>query len=125
LSCSSSGDDVNVSDQPTFAMTATINGTAFLANNPFGTNLFSSTNIWSYYPLSDYVMLQGGTLGTPEINIWLKRTQIAIGTYNLGLETFATPSSHYIDLTDLNSTEFEYNKNGTITITSVYPTTKL
>ena len=108
-------------------MTAKINGVDFNANNPFGTNLFSSTNIWDYYPLADFVMLQGrqgGAFGTPEINIWLKRTQIAVGTYTFGLETFDTPPSHYIDLIDLNSSDFEHTKAGSITITSVDTSTK-
>jgi hypothetical protein len=127
LSCSSSDDSSN-SNTPQFAMTAKINGTTFEANNPFGTNMFSSTNIWNYYPLEDFVMLQGrqgGALGVPEINLWLKRTDIAVGTYTFGLENFDTPPSHYIDLIDLVSQESEYTKSGTIVITNVNASTKI
>lgn len=127
LSCSSS-DDSNSSNSSQFAMTAKINGVTFEANNPFGTNMFSSTNIWSYYPLEDFVMLQGrqgGAFGVPEIEIWLKRTDIAVGTYTLGAETFDTPPSHYIDLIDLVTDEAEYTKNGTIIITNVNTSTKI
>jgi hypothetical protein len=110
------------------AMTAIINGVQFQANNPFGTNLFSSTNIWDYYPLTDYVMLQGrqgGILGNPEINIWLKRSDMNVGTYVFGKETFSTPPSHFIDLTDTSNAMSENTVQGTITITEVNPTTKI
>ncbi len=111
-----------------FAMTAKINGVQFQANNPFGNNEFSSTNIWSYYPISDYVMLQGrqgGLLGFPEINIWLKRSEIIVGTYAIGKETYTTPASHFIDLVDISTTPFEETVQGSITITEVNTTTKI
>ena len=111
-SCSSSSDDDGGSS---FAMTARINGATFEANTPFGDNMFSNTNIWDYFPMEDYVMLQGrmgGILGNPEINIWLKRTDIAVGTYTIGGETFSTPPSHFIDLTDLISDELSIPKLG-------------
>lgn len=121
---SSSSDD----DSSAYAMTAKINGATFEANNPFGTNLFSDTNIWSYYPIADYVMLQGragGVWGNPEINLWLKRSQIAVGTYTLAPETFDTPPSHYIDLIDNLTAESEKTKGGTIVITEVNTSTKI
>ncbi|HNP31781.1 MAG TPA: DUF6252 family protein [Flavobacterium sp.] len=124
-SCSSGGSD---SSESGWAMTAKINGATFQANNPFGTNEFSTTNIWSYYPIEDYVMLQGragGTFGNPEINIWLKRSNIAVGTYTFGPETFDTPPSHFIDLIDLATDDSESTKNGTIVITSVNTSTKI
>ncbi|HMI05982.1 MAG TPA: DUF6252 family protein [Flavobacterium sp.] len=130
FSCSSSDDDnpiVNIPENPEYAMTAKINGATFQTNNPFGNNEFSSTNIWSYYPIEDYVMLQGrqGILGNPEINIWLKRSDIVVGTYDIGQETFDTPPSHFIDLID-NSNDISENTNeGVIAITEVNTTTKM
>ncbi|WP_298140352.1 DUF6252 family protein [Flavobacterium sp.] len=108
-------------------MIAKINGTNFNANNPFETNMFSETNRLDYYPLEDFVMLQGrqgGAFGTPQINIWLKKSQIAFETYTFGLERFDTPPSHYIDLIDLTSMDYESTKEGCITIKSVNTTTK-
>ncbi len=125
FSCSS---DSSSSEDPAFAMTAKINGVTFEANNPFGTNEYSTTNIWSYYPIEDYVMLQGragGAFGNPEINLWLKRSQIAVGTYILAPETFGTPTSHYIDLIDNSNSESETTKSGTIIITEVNTATKI
>ena len=117
----------SIANSSGFAMTAKINGLQFQANNPFGTNEFSSTNIWSYYPLADFVMLQGrqgGLLGNPEINIWLKRTDIVVGSYNFGAETFTTTPSHFIDLIDNSTADNQYTESGTITITEVNSTTK-
>ncbi|CAM1334654.1 hypothetical protein [Tenacibaculum aestuariivivum] len=96
-------------------MTAKLNGVTFQANNPFGTNEFSSTNIWNYFPTDDFVMLQGrkgGIIGTPEINIWLKKSDIAVGTYQIEQDTFDTPPSHFIDLTDNSNDISEYTKQG-------------
>ncbi len=130
FSCSSDDGGSNT-DNPSnsgYAMTAKINGTVFQANNPFGTNAFSSTNIWNYFPEADYVMLQGrqgGVWGNPEINIWLKKTDIQEGTYTIGQETFSTPPSHFIDLTDIATEEFQYTKEGSITITEVNTSTHI
>lgn len=126
-SCSSSDDDGG-SNVPEFAMTAKINNATFEANNPFGSNMFSETNIWSYFPIEDYVLLQGrvgGPFGNPEINLWLKRSQIAVGTYPIGQETFNTPPSHFIDLIDNSNEVSEHTKNGTIIITEVNTSTKI
>ena len=126
LSCSS--DDGNSEDIPQFAMTAKINGNIFQANNPFGNNNYSTINLWNYFPIEDFVMLQGrqgGVFGNPEINIWLKRSDIAVGTYSIGSETFSTPPSHFIDLIDNSVQESQYTVNGSITITSVESSTKI
>jgi hypothetical protein len=129
FSCSSDDDNttVNIPQNPGYAMTAKLNGVLFQTNNPFGNNEFSSTNIWNYYPEEDYVMLQGrqGILGNPEINIWLKRTDIVVGTYIIGEETFDTPPSHFIDLIDNSNDISENTKEGVITITEVNTTTKI
>lgn len=128
FSCSSD-DDVPGNDPviPDFAMTAKINGTVFQANNPFGTNLVSDGNIWSYFPEEDYIMLQGrpGLVADKEINIWLKKTDMVVGTYEIGSETFDTPPSHFIDLLDNSNDIGEYTKEGVIVITEVNTTTKV
>lgn len=127
FSCSSDSDSSSEKD-PEFAMTAKINGVTFQANNPFGTNDFSGTNLWDYFPEEDFVMLQarqGGVLGDPEIDLWLKRSDIAVGTYVVGKETFATPPSHFIDLVTTSNNISEYTKSGKIVITEVNKSTKI
>ena len=68
---------------------------------------------------------QGGLLGNPEINIWLKKSDINVGTYNIGKETFNTPPSHFISLVDNSTLMSQLTVQGTITITNVNPTTKI
>ncbi|HEY0092169.1 MAG TPA: hypothetical protein VGB43_06750 [Flavobacterium sp.] len=131
FSCSSDDDDnitPNPPADPEFAMTAKLNGTVFEANNPYGTNAFSPTNIYSYFPIEDYVMLQGrkgGIVGNPEINLWLKRGDIVVGTYIIAQETFDTPTSHFIDLIDNSNNISENTKGGTIVITEVNTSAKI
>ncbi|HEX8270590.1 MAG TPA: DUF6252 family protein [Flavobacterium sp.] len=129
FSCSSDEGDVPGPDPiADFAMTAKLNGTTFQANNPFNGSQFSNTNIYDYYPMEDFVLLQGrqgGILGNPEINLWLKRSDIALGTYPIGEETYDTPPSHHIDLIDNLTDGFETTAGGSVTITEVNTTTKI
>lgn len=121
-------DDDSPQENPGYAMTAKLNGVTFEANNPYGNYEFSSSNIWNYFPIEYYVMLQGrqgGLLGNPEINIWLKRSDIVVGTYEIGQEAFVTPPSHFIDLIDNASALSNYTKAGVITITEVNNATKI
>jgi hypothetical protein len=129
FSCSSDDSpSENNEETPEFAMTAKINGTTFQANHPFGTNVFSNTTIWDQFPMEDFVLIQGrqgGIFGNPEINIWLKRSDIEVGTYAIAQETFETPPTHFIDLID-NSNDFsEYTNEGEIVITNVDTNTKI
>jgi hypothetical protein len=127
FSCSSDSDSPS-ENNPEFAMTAKINGVTFQANTPFGNNEFSDFNIWSYFPEGEYIMLQGrqgGIMGSPEINIWLKVSDIAVGTYPIGQETFDTPPSHHISLVDATNEISEHTKGGTIVITEVNTSTKI
>jgi hypothetical protein len=110
-----------------FAMSAKINGTSYRANSPSDNNLFSVDNLFDYYPVEDFVLLQSrsSALWGPEINLWLKRTDIAVGTYPVGKETFSTPPSHFIDLIDNSNEIIENTKSGTIVITEVNTNTKI
>jgi hypothetical protein len=134
LACSSSDSDLSSDVHYTgqYAMTAKITDYTFNGMSPFNQNEFSNSNIYSYFPLEDYVLLQGienrGPFIIPaenyEINIWLKRSNIAVGTYLIGQETFNTPPSHFIDLNETINEIPEYTKNGTIEITQVNTSTK-
>jgi hypothetical protein len=124
---SSDSNDDDGNNPPQFAMTASINGVEFKANNPFGNNMFSNTNIFSYFPIEEYVLLQGragGVLGNPEINLWLKRSQLAVGTYSVSEDIF-NPTTHTIDLIDNSNDEFEDTVEGTVIITEVNNNTKI
>ncbi|WP_405208605.1 hypothetical protein [Aquimarina sp. LLG6339-5] len=124
LSCSSSDD--SSPENSNYAMTAKINGEDFQANNPFGNNEPSSTTIFNYFPKEDFVLLigrEGGVIGGKEIKIWLKKSDIIVGSYETGPETFDTTPSHFIDFLDLTNEIDESTKNGTIEITEVNTST--
>ena len=127
LSCSS--DDTTTDEISEYAMTAKINGELYKMNNPFGTNEASSS-FFSYYPDEDYILLQGrygGPFGNPEINIWINRDDLAIGTYQVGPSTDGVTT--HIDLID-NSNDtagnpvYENTVSGSISITSINSTEK-
>lgn len=123
LSCSSDDDSGSMS----YAMTAQINGETFEANNPFENNEISSTNVFTYFPQEEFILLigrEGGTFGPKEIKIWLKKSDIAIGTYPIGSETFDTTPSHFIRFLDLTNDQGEYTKEGSLEITEVNTSTK-
>ncbi len=128
FSCSSN-DDTNETVVSEFAMTATINGDSFEANNPFGNNEFSDTNIFSRYPIEDFVLLQarmGGVFGGKEINLWLKREDITVGSYNVSYEDLGlTPPTHYIDYIDGTNNIDEQTLNGVVNITEVDSSAKI
>lgn len=124
LSCSK--DDDQASE---YAMTAKINGVLYEMNNPFGTNEAGSS-FFTYYPNEDYIFLQGrygGMTGNPEINIWINRNDLKIGTYSVGLDTDGVTT--HIDLID-NSNDtygnpvYENTVSGFISITFVNLTEK-
>jgi Family of unknown function (DUF6252) len=109
-------------------MTAKVNNVVFEANSPLLDNVFSEINLSDKFPLADFVTLQGrkgGVFGSQEINIMLKRVNIAVGTYPIVAETMNTPPSHFIDLIDNSNTQSENTKSGTITITNVNTSTKM
>lgn len=109
-----------------FAMTFKINGMQYNLNNPFGNNESSTTNIFSAYPFSDYILLQSrnGLLGNIEIDLWLKRTDLVAGTtFQVNQDTMETTT--HIDLIDNNNTTDETTVSGSITIDFVDPVNKI
>ena len=126
-SCSSD-DSTSEEDTPDFAMTFKLNGELYELNNPFGTNEFSNTNIFTYYPIEDFVLLQSrnGFVGNIEIDLWLKRDQIIEGAnYQVSNNTDGEGTSTHIDLIDNSNNYFEDTMSGEVTITTVNTTNKI
>ena len=108
-----------------WAMTAKINGTLWQMNNPFNTN-HDSQSIFTYYDSADYIRLagrNGGTFGLDEINLMIKRTDLAVGTIPIGLETFDGAHSQ-LDVNFNSFTNIQDVAEGTITITELNTTAK-
>lgn len=108
----------------TYAMTAKINGVLCEMNNVFGSNA-STTTIWDYYPSTEFIRLQGtfGGFGEKEIDIWIKRTDLVVGTHTIGIETY-NPAKTHVDLIDNTNSESESTYTGSISITAVNTTSK-
>lgn len=128
FSCGADSDDTGVASSE-FAMTAKIDGDVFEANSPWEDNEFSTYNIFTQFPEEDFVLLQGregGLVGTGrEINIWLKRSDLVVGTYVLDENSFDIATSHAIDLTDNTNSYLESTTDGTIVIDEVDTSNKI
>ena len=132
ISCSTSDSDSDSETDsevdPEFAMTAKINDYEFKANTAYGNNKFSEYTIWDYYPSSEFILLQAreGSAFSDlrEINIWLKKSDIAVGTYRIGPETFEVKPSHYVDFVFPSNSEPISTKEGEIVIEEVNTSAK-
>tara|TARA_B100000953_G_scaffold298011_1_gene293977 strand:+ start:3180 stop:3719 length:540 start_codon:yes stop_codon:yes gene_type:complete len=131
LSCSDSSDDqeemedINPSQ---FAMTANINGTSFKGNDPLCGNCASSTTVYNYFPEDEYIMLQAwdSEVGFQKsISIWLKKSLLAVGTYEIPNQTFENPSTHFIELVDITTSHPEETYSGTLKITELNTSNKI
>jgi len=113
-------------DAPLFAMTAVINGLPFQANDVFGGNGFAFTNIYPWFPMEDFVLLQareGGVFGAKEINLWLKRSEIVVGSEVI-IEN-SSSLSHFVEIIDNSDNEIEITHEGMIVISEVDLSTKV
>lgn len=126
VSCSSDDDGDSGMDTPEFAMTFKINGELFEINNPFGTNEYSQTNIFSDYPIEDYVLLQGrnSLFGLVEVDLWFERDEIIEGaTFQVG--EASDGNATHIDLIDNRNDFFEGTTSGQVEILTLDTTNKI
>jgi len=123
-----SNDDTDQGNSKEFPMTAKINGILYEMTNPFGTNE-DTARIFGYnYSNQDYIILQGRpdlniNALSKEINIFINRDDLKVGTYNVGVDTDEVTT--HIDLIDLETIETENTISGNITITSIDTTNKI
>ncbi|MAX69477.1 MAG: hypothetical protein CMC76_00010 [Flavobacteriaceae bacterium] len=126
-SCSSDSDNDEPENQtPEYAMTFKLNGELFEINNPYGTNEFSPTNVFSAYPIEDYVLLQArnGLFGLVEIDLWLERDLIMEdAVFQVGEES--DESATHINLIDNRNNFFESTTSGEVSILTVDTTNKI
>jgi hypothetical protein len=106
-------------------MSAKIDGTLYNMASPWGDNL-ATASIYSYYPDEDYIQIQGrwgGVLGPIEINMWIKRTDLRVGTFNVNADTEFNTT--HIDLINNLSAGDKLTTSGSISITEINTTTKV
>lgn len=124
-SCSS--DNSENPEDPTvptskFAMTAKIDGTLWEMNNPFNSN-FATKPLYTYYPTAEYIQLQGRK-GVDEIILYIKRSDLKIGTYPITPETYDA-SKTQIQFIFNTKPKNQYVAKGTLSITSIDLNTKI
>lgn len=128
LSSCSSDSETPDSNIPTskFAMTAKVDGTLWEMNNPFNSNA-ATKPLFTYYPETDYIQLQGrngGTFGMDEIRLLIKRTDLKIGTYPITLAT-NDASKTEIEMSFNSKANIQYPIEGTLSVTAIDLNTKI
>ena len=128
LNSCSSDNDSNTADEevtvPTakYAMTAKIDGVLAEMNNPFNSN-FATKPIFDYYPATEYIQL-AGRLGLDEIRLYIKRSDLKVGTYPITFSTF-NASKTQIDISYNSKGIIQYPFEGKLSITSIDLTAKV
>lgn len=122
-SCSSDEETSEETIVPTskYAMTAKVDGSLWEVNNPFNSN-FTTKPLFTYYPAAEYIQFQGRK-GLDEIVLYIKRSDLKIGTYPITLATFDA-SKTQIEFTYNSKEKSQYPVEGTLAITSVDLNTK-
>lgn len=119
-SCSSDNSE-NPEDPETpsakYAMTAKVDGKLWQMQNPFGSD-YASKPIFTYYPETEYIQLQGRINFFDEIRLHIKRSDLKIGTYPITKVTFDA-SKTQIEMSYNSKTNIQYPVEGTLSVTAV------
>lgn len=120
-SCSSDSETPdNTIPTSKFAMTAKVDGTLWEMNNPFNSNT-ATKPLFTYYPETDYIQLQGrngGTFGMDEIRLLIKRSDLKVGTYPITLAT-NDASKTEIEMSFNSKSNIQYPIEGTLSVTTI------
>ncbi|KFF05007.1 hypothetical protein [Flavobacterium reichenbachii] len=123
-SCSSDSETPEDPTLPTskFAMTAKVDGTLWEMNNPFNTN-YATKPLFDYYPTALYIQLAGRKNVVDEIRLYIKRSDLKVGTYSITPTTFDATKTQ-IEVSLNSKAKLQYVAEGTLSITSVDLTAK-
>jgi hypothetical protein len=123
-SCSSDNDTPNDPETPTskFAMTAKVDGTLWEMQNPFNSN-YATKPLFTYYPATEYIQLAGRKNVIDEIRLYIKRSDLKVGTYPITLTTYDA-SKTQIEVSLNSKGKSQYAIEGNLSITSVDLTAK-
>jgi hypothetical protein len=103
-----------------FAMTAKVDGKLWEMNNPFNSNA-ATKPLFTYYPETEYIQLQGrngGTFGIDEISLLIKRSDLKVGSYPITLST-NDASKTEIGMAFNSKANIQYPIEGTLSVTSI------
>lgn len=124
-SCSSDNSNEDNPKDPTvptskFAMTAKVDGKLWEMNNPFNSNA-ATKPLFTYYPETEYIQLQGrngGTFGIDEISLLIKRVNLKVGSYPITLAT-NDASKTEIEMAFNSKANIQYPIEGNLSVTLI------
>lgn len=122
LNCCSGGDNDNSESTSKFAMTAKVDGVLWEMNNPFNSNA-ATKPLFTYYPETEYIQLQGRKDVINEIRLLIKRSDLKIGNYPITAATFDA-SKTQIEMSFNSKANLQYPIEGTLSVTSIDLNTK-
>ncbi|TDO69870.1 hypothetical protein EV143_11345 [Flavobacterium chryseum] len=120
-SCSSDNNSDSPEDSENqtskFAMTAKVDGTLWEMNNPFGSD-YATTFMSDYYPEEEYILLQGRINFGDEIRLYIKRSDLKVGTYPLTKNTYDA-SKTQVEISYSNKAKSQYPVDGSLSVTAI------
>ena len=105
-----------------FAMTAKVDETVWEVNNPHNSN-YATKPLFDYYPATDYIQIVGRRNVIDEIRLYIKRSDLKVGTYPITSTTFDA-SKTQIEVSLNSKGKSQYVVEGSLSITSVDLTAK-
>ncbi|MFB9077109.1 DUF6252 family protein [Flavobacterium procerum] len=120
-SCSSDDNNADTPDDnpvSKFAMTAKIDGTLWEMKNPFSSD-YATKPLFNYYPETHYIQLQGRKTLIDEIRIFIKRTDLKVGTYAITAATYDASKTQIEMSYNSKGTNIQYPIEGSLVITAV------
>ncbi|WP_426484015.1 DUF6252 family protein [Flavobacterium sp. 2] len=100
-----------------YAMTAKIDDALWEMNNPLNTNT-ATKPLFDYYPTKEYIQLVGRKNVIDEIRLYIKRTNLKIGTYPITAATFDA-SKTQIETSFNSKAKSQYPVEGSLSITAI------
>lgn len=120
LGSCSSDDSSETPENPTskYAMTAKVDGTLWEMQNPYGSD-YTTKSLFDYYPETSYIQLQGRKTLIDEIRIFIKRSDLKVGTYPITAASYDASKTQVEISYNSKGTNIQYPVEGNVTITSV------
>ncbi|KAF2513726.1 hypothetical protein EYY60_05725 [Flavobacterium zhairuonense] len=118
-SCSSDENNTETPDSTSkFAMTAKVDGTLWEMQNPFSSD-YTTKPLFDYYPQTEFIQLQGRKTLIDEIRIYIKRSNLKIGTYPITAASYDASKTQIEMSYNSKGTNIQYPVEGSVIITAV------
>ena len=99
-------------------MTAKVDGTLWEMNNPYGSDYATGT-LFEMYPEEEYILLAGRINFMDEIRLYIKRSDLKVGTYPITKNTFDASKTQIEISFNTKSEGSQYPIDGSLSIISV------